>query len=178
MERAPAMVDDIIAAKLKVIFVGYNPGQASEQSGHHFAGPGNLFWALLFDSGLTPQRLTPEQDGWLLYWGLGITNLVSRMTRGSSDLDRREMLEGGEQLHAKLLTYRPEIAAFLGKDIYRSYRGLGTNAPIVWGLQSHVTVTGTRDFVAPNPSRRSTMAYADRLRYVSELHGLTRYGSG
>jgi 5-formyltetrahydrofolate cyclo-ligase/TDG/mug DNA glycosylase family protein len=37
-------------------------------------------------------------------------------------------------------------------------------------------VDGMWDFVAPNPSRRSTIAYDLRLRYFRELKGLIRWG--
>ena len=163
------VVQDIVGVDMKVIFVGYNPGRASERSGHHFAGPGNYFWALLYDSGLTAQRLTADQDGLLPYWGIGITNVVSRMTLGSSDLTLDEMRRGGEALHRKLLE-------FLGKDIYRAYRGLSPSCQVSWGLQDLVTVPGTWDVVLPNPSRRSTLPYAHRLRYFRELAGLLQYG--
>ncbi len=172
------MVQDIVAPEMRVIFVGYNPGRMSEKTGHHFAGPGNYFWALLYDAGLTAQRLGPEQDGMLPYWGLGITNVVSRMTPGSQDLDRAELLAGGEILHKNLTQWRPRVAAFLGKDVYRAYRGLSRSQSVDWGLAPWTTVPGMWDVVLPNPSRRATMAYALRLRYFQELEGLLRYGLG
>ena len=172
------MIRDILAPNLKVIFVGYNPGRASEALGHHFAGPGNYFWALIYDAGLTSHRLTPTEDGLLPYFGLGITNLVDRMTPGSADLDEVEMRVGGERLHRKLLEFRPRATAFLGKDLYRSYRALTKSQPVGWGLQEFCTVPAMWDVVLPNPSRRSTIAYDQRLRYFKELAGLLEYGLG
>lgn len=39
-------VPDIIDFGLKVIFIGFNPGIRSSETGHHFAGPSNRFWRL------------------------------------------------------------------------------------------------------------------------------------
>ncbi len=53
------MLPDYLASGLDVILVGINPGLRSAEKGHHFAGPGNKFWDLLKDSGLTPLTLKP-----------------------------------------------------------------------------------------------------------------------
>ena len=44
-------------------------------TGHHFAGPSNRFWKLLWDSGLVAERITYTDDVRLTEWGYGITNL-------------------------------------------------------------------------------------------------------
>lgn len=169
------MVDDIIAPNLSVVFVGYNPSLKTAQTGHHFAGPGNLFWALLADSELTPHRLLPEQDRLLLVWKLGIINLVDRPTAGSSDLSRAEMANGVNALECKLKKWQPDVACFLGKDIFRQYQKLPTSRSIAWGLQEPSS-SRPLHFVAPNPSRRSTVAYGLRLRYFRELKNLAFWG--
>ena len=73
---------DVLAQDLQVLFVGLNPGRKSAARGHNFAGPGNHFWRLLYDSGLTPVEYRPEQERELIRHGLGITNIVSRASRG------------------------------------------------------------------------------------------------
>lgn len=82
-------VPDVIGPGLRVLFVGINPGLYSAAVGHHFARPGNRFWPALFEAGFTPRLLRPEEDGELLTWGLGITNLVCRTTTAASDPIRR-----------------------------------------------------------------------------------------
>lgn len=169
---------DIVAPGLDVLFVGYNPGVASLAKGHHFAGPGNYFWALLFESGLTGERLTPERDREVGRWSLGISNIVDRMTPGSADLRPDELKAGGERLWAKIARYQPRVACFLGKDIYRHYARLSAAAPIAWGLQPSARCEGVAEFVAPNPSRRSTLPYVMRLNYFRELKALVDGLSG
>ncbi|NMP22081.1 mismatch-specific DNA-glycosylase [Sulfobacillus sp. DSM 109850] len=161
---------------LDVLFVGYNPGMRSEETGHHFAGPGNLFWALLADSGLTGQRLTFEQDRELLFWRIGIVNLVDRPTPGTADLDPIELLQGGLRCRARVDQLRPKVVAFLGKEIFRYYRQMSKSAPITWGIQPDGLVAGVWEAVLPNPSRRSTMAYELRLRYFREVKQLSEWG--
>ncbi|PSR25285.1 MAG: DNA glycosylase [Sulfobacillus benefaciens] len=168
-------VKDVLAPNLNVLFVGYNPGVKSGMMGHHFAGPGNLFWSLLVDSGLTGHRLRPEQDQELPVWHLGITNIVERVTPGSEDLFLAELKAGALQLQKKIRHWEPKIVAFLGKDIYRNFAGLPRSTMIPWGLQMQ-RVTTPLYFVAPNPSRRSTLPYEVRLRYFREIKNLADWG--
>ncbi len=162
------MVRDILSAGLRVVFVGYNPGIYSERAQHHFAGPGNYFWDLLADSGLTPVRLLPADDACLLDYGLGITNIVDRVTPGSADLTRTDMDLGVQALQTKIRECRPQWVCYLGKDIYRVAKGLRSSAQVSWGQGA------LGSFVAPNPSRRSTVAYGARLAQFAALSALVR----
>ena len=47
---------DVIAPNPRILFVGINPSLRSAAVGHHFAGPGNPFWRLLYGSRLVPGR--------------------------------------------------------------------------------------------------------------------------
>lgn len=157
-------VPDVLAPGLEVVFVGLNPGRASATAGHHFAGPNNLFWRLLHEAGFVPRVLRPEEDRLLLRWGVGVTNVVPRATRGEADLGWDELAAGGAALRAKMARYRPRLVVLLGKQVYRAYAGLARTARVDWGLQPRESVAGVREFVAPNPSSRSTVPYAERLR--------------
>lgn len=163
-------VRDVLACDLDVVFVGLNPGRASAAAGHHFAGPNNHFWRLLYDAGFTHQLLAAEDDGILPNYGLGITNIVDRATRGEGDLSWPELLAGGAVLREKIAHRRPRIVALLGKQVYRAYAGLPRNARVDWGLQSRQTVPGVMEFLAPNPSSRSTIPYEERLALFRQLY--------
>lgn len=154
---------DLLKPGLHILFVGLNPGRKSAAQGHNFAGPGNHFWRLLHESGLTPDRLRPEEEEKLLQYGLGITNIVSRASRGEADLTWQELVEGGTKLKETVRTYAPRVVTFLGKNVYRAYAGLKRSSDVPWGLQASQTVPGTIEFVAPNPSARSTIPYQKRL---------------
>lgn len=164
---------DIVRPGLDVIFVGINPGKRSAQIGHHFGGTNNHFWRLLYESGWTPRLFAPEEDALLLELGIGLTNLAPRATRSASDLAKGEMEAGGEALRAKMSVWRPRIACFLGKDPYAYYAGIAP-ARVRWGRQSGAHVAGVMEFVAPNPSGRSTIPYEERLRAFKAVRAIAR----
>src|SRR5262249_548654 len=53
---------DYLQPGLRLVFVGFNPSMRSAAIGHYYAGPGNLFWPLLYESGLLPMPLTYAED--------------------------------------------------------------------------------------------------------------------
>lgn len=56
------MLPDYLEPNLSVVFVGTSVATASAARGHYYAGPGNKFWELLWEAGLTADRmLSPEQ---------------------------------------------------------------------------------------------------------------------
>jgi len=164
---------DVIGPNLSLLFVGFNPGVASGETGYHFAGRNNRFWDLLFDVGLTESRLTFAEDRRLLPLGYGITNIVARPTPGSGDLATAELRAGAVSLAQKLAEWQPRIACYLGKGIYAALRRV-PSAQITYGLQPASTVAGTLDFVAPSPSGRATIPYATKRAVMSELAALVR----
>ena len=166
---------DILAADLKVLFVGFNPSPRSAELGHNYAGRGNQFWRLLADAGLTPHLLTPKEDGDLTKWGIGLTNLVARPTVGSDDLSAAELRAGVPRLRDLVQTYRPEVVAYTGKGVYLSASG-ESRAP--WGLQADSLFTGARDVVLPSPSGRVRMRFADKLEHYRALADLLRATHG
>ena len=174
-EQAPRQAGcrDVIGPNLSLLFVGFNPGVASGETGYHFAGRNNRFWDLLFDVGLTDSRLTFAEDRRLLPLGYGITNIVARPTPGSGDLATAELRAGAVSLTQKLVDRQPRIACYLGKGIYAALRRM-PSSQIVYGLQPASTVAGTLDFVAPSPSGRATIPYATKRAVMGELAVLVR----
>ncbi|MFS8665483.1 MAG: hypothetical protein LOD84_07380, partial [Limnochordales bacterium] len=160
---------DLLAPGLRVLFVGINPGKRSAAAGRNFAGPGNHFWRLLHEAGFTPRRLAPHEEDQLLQYGVGITNIVSRASRGEHELTWDELAQGAEALRGKVRRFRPRAVALLGKNVYRAYAGLRRSAPVAWGVQPVPVVDGVIDFVAPNPSARSTIPYQVRLELFRAL---------
>src|SRR5574338_489411 len=157
---ADLRLKDRLAPGLRVLFVGINPGVRSATSGHHFAGFSNRFWKLLRDSRLVGEPIGSEQDGRLLEWGYGITNLIARPTPGINDLKSSEYVEGWKALERKIRRHRPSIVALVGITLYRAIRpllGAHEKLPggaIEPGFQAE-TIHGSRIFVLPNPSGRN-----------------------
>ncbi|KAF4999198.1 hypothetical protein FGRMN_2657 [Fusarium graminum] len=112
---------DAITDNLLVLFIGLNPGIQTARTGHAYAHPSNLFWKLLYSSGLTSRLCSPTEDRQLpeLY-SMGFTNIVARPSRNGSELSKQEMDEGVEILHEKCRKYRPESVCVVGKSIWES----------------------------------------------------------
>lgn len=111
---------DVVAAGLRILFCGINPGRWSGATGHHFAHPGNRFWKLLAAAGLTPELLSPADERRLLDFGLGVTNLVERTTTAAADLSRAELRAGAARLAEKVHRWQPAAVAVLGLGAYRT----------------------------------------------------------
>jgi double-stranded uracil-DNA glycosylase len=107
-------VPDVIGPGLDILFCGINPSLTSAARRHHFARPGNRFWPALHLAGLTPRRLTPDEDRELTRYGLGVTNVVDRPTRTAAELDPDELRAGGVALDALVERWRPRVLAVLG----------------------------------------------------------------
>jgi len=156
-------LEDRVRPPVGVLFVGINPGIRSAAIGHHFAGYSNRFWKLLYESGLVPARVGPEDDERLPEWGFGITNLVPRATPGIDTLTPPEYVAGLRTLRRKVRRWKPEVVALVGVTLYRAIceRKLPTPFPI--GLQAD-QFEGAQLFVLPNPSgRNANYSYGEML---------------
>lgn len=143
-----APLDDVIASDLRVLFCGINPGTRSGATGYHFAHPANRFWSALYRSGFTPRQLKPSEQLTLLDYGLGITNLVDRVTARAGDLTNEELRAGADRLTEKVATYRPGWLAMVGITAYRTAFGRPHAAV---GPQDE-QVSGVPVWLLPNPS--------------------------
>jgi len=117
MEQAVA---DLVGPDLRVLFCGINPGTLSGDLGLHFARPGNRFWKLLYAGGFTESILLPAEQHTLPGLGVGITNLVGRVTAAASELSAAELREGATKLEVKVGMLRPRCVAVLGLQAYRT----------------------------------------------------------
>jgi TDG/mug DNA glycosylase family protein len=117
MEQAVA---DLVGPDLRVLFCGINPGTLSGDLDLHFARPGNRFWKLLCAGGFTESVLLPAEQHTLPGLGIGITNLVGRVTAAASELSVAELREGAMQLEAMVRMLRPHCVAVLGLQAYRT----------------------------------------------------------
>jgi TDG/mug DNA glycosylase family protein len=164
-------IPDVVAAGLRVLFCGINPGLYSAATGRHFARPGNRFWPALHRSGFTARQLHPSEQEQLLDIGLGITNIVARATARADELTADELREGGRTLTEKVGQLHPRWLAVVGVTAYRVAFG---RPRATVGPQDE-TVADTCLWVLPNPSglnaHWSAAALADefgRLRIAAD----------
>lgn len=174
---------DRIAPGVRILFVGINPGVRSAQTGHHFAGPSNRFWRLLWDARLVPEPLTYLDDERLPEFGLGITNLVARPSPGIDTLKPAEYVAGWHILEKKIEVFHPAVVALVGITLWRAILPLVlTNdderrrtAKVKCPGPQPLTVHRARIFVLPNPSgRNANFSYAEMLSAFRSLRRWAR----
>jgi len=141
-------IPDLVGPDLRVLFCGINPGQRSGELGLHFARPGNRFWKLLHAGGFTDHVFTPSEQHALPTLGIGITNLVERVTVAASDLNREELRAGAVRLEAKAKALRPHVVAVLGLGAYRTAFG----RPAAEIGEQEERIATARLWLLPNPS--------------------------
>ena len=156
---------------MRVLFVGINPGMRSAAIGHHFAGPSNRFWKLLYESRLVSEPIGTEEDHRLPEWGFGITNLVPRPTPGIDTLRPAEYMAGALALRKKVRRWKPEVVALVGVTLFRTVFAVKPGVAIPLGLQpASITLEGARVFVLPNPSgRNANYSYREMLAAFTRL---------
>ena len=167
-------IADVAAPGLDVLFCGINPGLYSVATGYHFARPGNRFWRAMHESGFTDRLLRPSEQGQLLGFGLGITNIVARSTARADELSTAELVAGGKLLAAKVARLRPQWLAVVGVTAYRAAFGQPRAAV---GPQGN-PIGGTRVWVLPNTSGLNAhwtpAALAAEFARLREATGLKR----
>ena len=169
---ADKTLPDLIAPGLRVLFCGINPSLYSAATGCHFARPGNRFWPALHLSGFTPRLMHPSEQGELLGYGLGVTNLAARATARADELSAEELLAGAAVLTAKVAEYRPSWLAVVGVTAYRT----AFTRPRAHIGRQEDTVAGAPVWVLPNPSGLN--AHFDLERLAAEFARLRHYPGG
>jgi TDG/mug DNA glycosylase family protein len=139
-------------ARPRLLLVGINPSLRSAEVGHHFAGPGNPFWRLLYAAGLVTEPIGSTEDRRLIDWGLALTNLCPRPTRSAAELRPEEMTAGRAALARKIARLRPDVVCFVGVTLYQAFFG-GRGRKTGGGPgPKPERITGARVYVVPNPS--------------------------
>jgi mismatch-specific thymine-DNA glycosylase len=133
--------------------------------GHYYAGRGNEFWPLMYESGVIPEPIGYEDDRRIVEFGIGMTDLVKRPTRGVEELERQEFAEGRVLLAQKLEELRPKVIAFNGKMVYEKFAGRACKL----GLQKE-ELYGAKVFVLPSTSgSNGGTERAVKMRYFKKL---------
>jgi double-stranded uracil-DNA glycosylase len=155
---------DYLRRGMKLVVVGFNPGERSARLGHYYAGRGNLFWPMLYDAGLVPELLDYQDDKRLIEFGIGLTDLVKRPTRGIEEIDRHEFAEGRVLLAQKLEQYAPRVIAFNGKLVFEKFAQRSCKL----GLQKE-RLYGALVFVLPSTSGQNAVGRRQKLRHFRQL---------
>jgi TDG/mug DNA glycosylase family protein len=155
---------DYLRKGMKLIIVGCNPSESSVRAGHYYAGRGNLFWPTLFESGVVPEPFDYPDDRRIIEFGIGLTDLVKRPTKGVEELKREDFAEGRIVLSQKLEEFGPRFVAFNGKMTYEQFAQRKCN----YGLQKE-SLYGAQVYVLPSTSGQNARAKTDRLKHFRKL---------
>lgn len=155
---------DYLRNGMKLVIVGCNPTDRSARVGHYYAGRGNEFWPLLYESGVLPELLEHRDDKRMIEFGIGLTDLVKRPTRTEGELRREEFAEGRIVLSQKLEQYLPQVIAFNGESTFENF----AQRPCKAGLQKG-RLYGAQVFVLPSTNAPADKGPSSKLRYFKRL---------
>jgi mismatch-specific thymine-DNA glycosylase len=164
-----ATLPDYLRRGMKLLIVGCNPGDRSARVGHYYAGRGNRFWPLLYQSGIVPELLDSKADNRIIEFGVGLTDLVKRATRGNEELERHEFAEGRIVLAGKIEEFAPKVVAFNGKFTYEKFAQRACKL----GLQKE-KLYGARVFVLPSTIGQNGAGEGVKMRYFKQLGELLK----
>lgn len=140
------MLPDLLVPGLKLVFCGTAASRKSAERGHYYAGPGNRFWPLLAETGLTPHLFRPEDDGRMLGLGIGFTDLAKEVS--GMDRDIPAQAYAPERLEALITDLKPHRLAFTSLAAAKIALGVRHAA----GRARALVFAGLPIWVLPSPS--------------------------
>jgi len=162
-----AVVPDLLPTdgRLRLMFVGINPGLWTAATQTHFAHPANRFYPALTRAGIIDRVMDPaagmtdDDRDYLRSRGIGITNVVRRATARAAELTGEELREGGRLLVELVERTQPRVVAVAGITAYRAAFG---HRLAVLGRQPE-PLAGAELWVVPNPSGLNAHETIDSL---------------
>ena len=158
-------VDDLTSRRVRIMFVGINPGLWTAAVNAHFARKGNRFWPALHAAGITPtlvdasDGMTPGDLRMLDRLGIAITNIVPTASARADQLTTAELHAGAAALERKVAEQQPKVVAVLGLT---AYRAAFQRPKAVAGKQPE-RLAGAELWVLPNPSGLNAHDTVDSL---------------
>jgi TDG/mug DNA glycosylase family protein len=111
----------VLQPGLRVVFCGTAAGAVAARVGAPYAGPGNRFWWVLHETGLTPRELQPREFRTLPRYGIGLTDVAKFASGSDASLARTDF--DAAAVIAKIERHKPRILAFVGKRAAREVLG-------------------------------------------------------
>lgn len=142
------VLQDHLREGLNVVFCGTAAGVVSASLGAYYAGPGNAFWRVLRDVGLTPDLVEPEKWASLNNYGIGLTDVAKKSSGPDSKHSDDDFDPDG--FRCRIAEFKPHFVAFNGKKAASVVLGKKTRE-IAYGLQAE-TIGDSKIFVLPSTS--------------------------
>lgn len=164
----------MLAPDLDVVVIGYNPSRLAWRTGHHYANPGNRFYHLLHDAGLTPRRFAPAECRTLPALGIGLADLLHRWSPRADDFPPATYRAALPAFRARVARAAPRAVLLNGIGIYRL---LFERAPPRLGRDPEARLGDAAVFVAPSSSGLANGRTAERSAAYRELAGWLHGGA-
>jgi len=161
----------ILRPGLDVVFVGFNPSLPAWRTGHYYANPGNRFYRLLWEVGLTPHLLSPSEDRTLPDHGIGAVDLLPVPSARADLVPAAAFREAAPALLARLAELEARAVCCNGVGVYRHLFG---RAPGRLGRQPGEAIGGSAVFVVPSTSGLVNGRAAERLAAFQDLAAFLR----
>lgn len=108
------VLPDVLDVGLLAVFCGTAAGNRSTREAAYYAGPGNRFWPILHETGLTPSLIRPANYRLILASGLGLTDLCKNAS--GSDFSFKPSDFDVTGFKNRIRDHAPAIVAFNGKN--------------------------------------------------------------
>lgn len=116
LARARSLADTV-GPSMRLLICGLNPSPYAADAGIGFARPGNRFWPAAHAAGLVTVDRDPFEA--LRTHGVGMTDLVKRATRASSELTAEEYRSGFARVARLVDWLKPGVVCFVGLEGWR-----------------------------------------------------------
>ena len=160
--------------------VGYNPGIRSFETQSFYAHPTNRFWKLLFESGLVPELIEPQNYRIVQTYDIVMIDLSMRPTVSGSELTKSEMEQGRLRILMLVRELQPKWLAANGLGIARVL--MNNDSLKEYGDAGTFAGTATRLWVLPSSSGRAGsrngagITYEDKLKEWKKLQRVLSKG--
>lgn len=164
----PDILQDLLEQSLHIVLCGSAASTASAAASAYYAHKQNKFWRILHETGLTAERLQPQQYPELLKYGIGLTDLVKTHAGMDHQIPlARAAAFGRTRLQASIAACRPKFLAFTSKTAGERFLGGRKD----YGEQIE-TIAATRIWILPSTSGAANgnwrpeiwHAFAERVR--------------
>jgi double-stranded uracil-DNA glycosylase len=109
---------DFVGPDMRILVCGLNPSLVAADAGFGFAGATNRFWPAASASAMLTVLRRPLAA--LAADGVGMTDMVKRATARSSELTRREYVEGAVRVRRLVEWLRPGVVLIVGLEGWRA----------------------------------------------------------
>ncbi len=135
---------DHLRKGMKLVIVGCNPSESSVRVGHYYAGRGNEFWPMIYESGVVPEPFDYHDDKRVIEFGVGLTDLVKRPTKGIEELKREDYAEGRIVLSQKLEEFAPSFRSESASTAFRKSRSMARGCTCCLPQAARIPQAGAR----------------------------------